>query len=95
MPNRSSARWTWSDAHFGYRVGHRLEDLSFDRRDSAAGMLKCQVIDPAFTWGDDRPPAIPWHDTVIHELHVKGFTQLHPEVPPTCAAPMPAWLPRR
>ncbi len=71
----------WSDTHFGYRVDHRLEDLSFDRRDSATGMLKCQVIDPAFTWGDDRPPAIPWHDTVIHELHVKGFTQLHPDVP--------------
>jgi glycogen operon protein len=72
----------WSDSHFGYRVDHRLEDLSFDRRDSATGMLKCQVIDPAFTWGDDRPPAVPWHDTVIHELHVKGFTQQHPEVPP-------------
>jgi isoamylase len=71
----------WSDTHFGYRLGHRLEDLSFDRRDSAAGMLKCEVIDSAFTWGDDRPPAIPWHDTVIHELHVKGFTQLNPEVP--------------
>jgi len=73
---------TWSDSHFGYRVDHRLQDLSFDRRDSATGMLKCQVIDPAFTWGDDRPPAIPWHDTVIHELHVKGFTQQHPDVPP-------------
>jgi len=72
----------WSDAHFGYRVGHRRQDISFDRRDSAVGMLKSQVIDPAFTWGDDRPPATPWHDTVIHELHVKGFTQLHPEVPP-------------
>jgi len=72
----------WSDTHFGYRLDNRLEDLSFDRRDSAAGMLKSQVIDSAFTWGDDRPPAIPWHDTVIHELHVKGFTQLHPEVPP-------------
>jgi len=75
-------RMAWSDAHFGYRVGHRREDLSFDRRDSAAGMPKCQVIDSAFTWGDDRPPAIPWHDTVIHELHVKGYTQQHPEVPP-------------
>ena len=71
----------WSDAHFGYRVGHRRSDLSFDRRDSATGMPKCQVIDPAFTWGNDRPPAVPWHDTVIHELHVKGFTQQHPEVP--------------
>src|SRR5262245_13796039 len=32
-------------------------------------------------WGDDRPPAIPWHDSLIYELHVKGFTQRHPDVP--------------
>jgi len=71
----------WSDALFGYRVGHRKEDLSFDRRDSAPGMPKCKVIDPAFTWADDRPPRTPWHQTIIYELHVKGFTQCHPEVP--------------
>jgi glycogen operon protein len=71
----------WSDAHFGYRVGHRAEDLSYDRRDSAPGMPKCRVIDPAFTWGDDRPPRVPWHDTIIYELHVRGFTLRHPEVP--------------
>ena len=72
----------WSDAHFGYRVGHRLADLSFDRRDGARGMLRCRVVDPAFTWSEDRPPRTPWHDTVIYELHVRGFTILHPEVPP-------------
>ncbi|MEW5709259.1 MAG: glycogen debranching protein GlgX [Pseudomonadota bacterium] len=72
----------WSDAHFGYRIGHEREDLSFDRRDSAPGMPKCQVVDTAFTWGDDRRPDIPWHETIIYELHVKGFTMLHPEVPP-------------
>jgi len=72
----------WSDAHFGYRVGHRLEDLSFDRRDSAPGMPKCRVIDPAFTWGEDRPPRVPWQDTVVYELHVRGLTMRHPGVPP-------------
>ena len=72
----------WSDANFGYRVGHPRADLSLDRRDSAAGMPKCRVIDPAFTWGDDRRPNVPWHDTVIYELHVKGFTMQHPDVPP-------------
>ncbi|MBI4194306.1 MAG: glycogen debranching protein GlgX [Betaproteobacteria bacterium] len=81
------ARWlvgsiNWSDAHFGYRVGHEREDLSFDRRDSGPGMPKCRVIDPAFTWSDDRSPDVPWHETVIYELHVKGFTMQHPEVPP-------------
>ena len=73
----------WSDAHFGYKIGHKNEDLSFDRRDSASGMPKNQVIDSAFTWGDDRPPRIPWHDTVIYELHVRGFTMRHPDVPAT------------
>jgi glycogen operon protein len=72
----------WSDAHFGYRMGHPKDDLSFDRHDSAPGMPKCRVIDPAFTWGDDRPPRVPFHDTVIYELHVRGFTMRHPDVPP-------------
>jgi isoamylase len=72
----------WSDALFGYRVGGAREDLTMDRRDDAPGMPKCRVIDTAFTWGDDRPPRAPWHDTIIYELHVKGFTQLHPDVPP-------------
>jgi len=71
----------WSDAHFGYRIGHRNEDLSFDRRDNAAGMPKCRVIDPAFSWGNDRSPQVPWHDMVIYEMHVRGFTMRHPDVP--------------
>jgi isoamylase len=72
----------WSDAHFGYRLGHPKADLSFDKRDSAAGTPKCRVVDPAFTWGDDRPPRVPWHDTVIYEAHVRGLTMRHPGVPP-------------
>ncbi len=42
--------------------------------------LRSQVIDHAFDWGDDRPPTIPWRDSVIYELHVKGMTKLHPAV---------------
>lgn len=42
---------------------------------------RCVVVDPAFDWGDDRPPATPWADTVIYELHVKGFTARHPDLP--------------
>ncbi len=72
----------WSDAHFGYRIGHGQEDLSFDRRDSADGMPKCRVVDTSFTWGGDQHPKVPWHKTVIYELHVKGFTHLHPDLPP-------------
>ena len=66
---------------FAYRLGDPEGDLSFDERDSAAFAPLAVVIDPAFTWGDDRPPRTPWHKTLIYELHVKGFTQLHPEVP--------------
>jgi glycogen operon protein len=46
-----------------------------------AGLGRCQVVDTAFSWGDDRAPRTPWQDTVIYELHVKGFTQRHPDVP--------------
>jgi isoamylase len=72
----------WSDAHYGYRVDHRAADLSFDRRNNAGGMPKCRVVDTAFTWVEDRRPQRPWHDTVIYELHLRGFTMRHPEVPP-------------
>lgn len=62
----------WDDAMFGYTIGHKDADLSFDDRDSAAFAPLASVIDPAFTWGDDRPPRIPWHKTIICELHVNG-----------------------
>ncbi len=68
----------WSDAAFGYRIGDAKADLSFDDRNSAAFAPLAMVIDPAFTWGDDRPPHTPWHRTVIYEIHVRGFTKLHP-----------------
>jgi isoamylase len=72
----------WHDSMFGYKVGHRNEDLSYDRRDSAPGMLKGVVVDSAFTWGADRAPRTPWHKTIIYEVHVKGFTTQNPKVPP-------------
>jgi isoamylase len=71
----------WSDALFGYTIGHSDSDLAPDARDSSNGIPKCVVIDAAFSWGDDRPPGTPWHRTVIYELHVKGFTARHPQVP--------------
>ena len=71
----------WSDELFGYEVGHLDADLSRDDRDSAGLMPKCVVIDQAFTWGDDRPPATPLNRTVIYECHVRGMTMRHPAVP--------------
>ena len=82
---------------YGYRVhgpqeperGHRFDPSKvlldpygkLIRGKVAAGLGRCQVVDTAFSWGNDRPPRTPWRDTVIYELHVKGFTQRHPEVP--------------
>ncbi len=72
----------WSDAQFGYTIGHKREDLSFDRRESAGGMPKCQVIDPAFSWGEDRHPHVPANERILYEMHVRGYTKRHPDVPP-------------
>ena len=71
----------WSDAHFGYTIGSDEEDLSFDTRDSAPFMPKCRVIDPAFTWGDDTAPRTSWDRTIVYELHTRGYTMKHPDVP--------------
>ena len=73
---------TWHDAVFGYTLGHRDRDLSFDTRDSAPYVPKARVIDPAFTWGRHRAPRVPWENTVIYEAHVRGYTMRHPGVPP-------------
>jgi len=71
----------WDDSVFGYTIGDPRDDLAFDTRDNGAFASLAAVIDPAFTWGDDRPPRTPWHKTVIYEMHVRGFTRLHPNVP--------------
>jgi glycogen operon protein len=65
----------WHDALYGYRIGSPKADLSFDRRDSAAYLPKAVVVDDRYDWGDDRPPRVPWSDTVIYEVHLKGFTK--------------------
>src|SRR5262249_28725665 len=78
-----AGRLRWSDALFGYKLGDPNGDLSCDKRDSAAFMPKCRVVDPAFTWGRERGAAVPWDRTIIYELHVRGFTMRHPAVPET------------
>ena len=72
----------WSDVHYAYRFGSGRADLSFDRRDNARYIPKCRVVEQAFTWGDDRRPRTNWSDTILYELHVRGFTMRHPSVPP-------------
>jgi isoamylase len=76
-----SGQIDWSDDLFGYTVGDPAEDLSFDTRDSASALPKSVVVDPSFTWQDDRSPRTPWNRTVIYETHVRGMTMQHPGVP--------------
>ena len=70
----------WGPAVYPYPLGGD-PDLC-DDQDSAASMPKSVVINPFFDWGTDHPPRTPWHETVLYEVQVKGFTKTHPEVPP-------------
>jgi len=71
----------WSDEMFGYVVGDKLEDLAQDFRDDAWGMPKAVVIDNAFDWKNDKRLGISLAQSIIYEVHVKGFTKLCPNVP--------------
>ena len=71
----------WGPELFGYVVGHEDADLSFDDRDSAHLMPKCVVVDSRFEWQQPEAPRVAWDRTVLYELHVRGFTMRHPDVP--------------
>jgi isoamylase len=71
----------WSSPIFPYRSGNGDADLSFDEEDDAKGMQKSVVVNPYFDWEQDRPLSIPLNESVIYELHVKGFTKCHPDIP--------------
>ncbi|MEX1313159.1 MAG: glycogen debranching protein GlgX [Desulfotignum sp.] len=70
----------WDEAVFPYLFDEGPGTRSDS--DSASFMPKCVVHQPHFDWSGDRRLQIPWHETVIYETHVKGFTARHPEVPP-------------
>ncbi|MHB1868514.1 MAG: glycogen debranching protein GlgX, partial [Nitrososphaerales archaeon] len=70
----------WNDAVFGYKIGDPAKDLSFSQDDSGPFVPKCVVVDTKYDWKDDRLLRIPWNETIIYEMHVKGFTQLCPDV---------------
>ena len=67
---------------FGYPWHQPEDDLAFSKSNSAPLMPKAVVIDPRFDWEGDELLRTPWHETVIYELHVRGFTRLHPDIPP-------------
>jgi isoamylase len=68
----------WNPAVFGYQLGK--DDLAIDTRNSAPYVPKSVVTNPFFDWANDRPPRVPFHESVIYELHVKGFTTRHPDI---------------
>ena len=71
----------WGDELFGYHLGDESADLSFDDRDSAPFAPLGAVVDSAFDWNGEKRPSYPAHETLIYEAHVRGMTQLHPDVP--------------
>ncbi|GAB4207509.1 MAG: glycogen debranching protein GlgX [Sandaracinaceae bacterium] len=68
----------WDPSVYGYAGD---PDGAPDTRDSAPHVPRSLVINPYFDWGNDRAPRVPWQDTIIYEVHVKGFTKLHPKIP--------------
>lgn len=71
----------WNEALYGYRFGAEEEDLSFNEADSAPFVPKCVVIEDTFDWNGDQRLDIPQHETIIYEMHVKGFSKLAPDIP--------------
>ncbi|RLB47423.1 MAG: glycogen debranching enzyme GlgX [Deltaproteobacteria bacterium] len=69
----------WNPAVYGHALGD--PDGPANRDDSAPYVPRSVVINPYFDWGHDRAPRTPWHDTIIYELHIKGFTHTHPQIP--------------
>jgi isoamylase len=69
----------WGQPVFGYDFGDPDGPANAD--DSAGSVPRCVVASPYFEWGEDRHPRIPMHQTVIYEVHTKGLTKLHPDVP--------------
>ncbi|PSP19565.1 MAG: glycogen debranching enzyme GlgX [Cyanobacteria bacterium QS_8_64_29] len=67
---------------FDYRGSDPVQEGARCEADSAARVPKSVVVDGTFDWEGDRQLEIPWSETILYELHIKGFTQQHPEVPP-------------
>src|SRR5687768_2340105 len=76
-----AGRVDYSKWPFAYMADQPGEDWVLDDENDAAGVPKGVVVDTSFDWKGDKPPAIPWHRTVIYEAHVKGLTRLHPKIP--------------
>jgi glycogen operon protein len=76
-----AGRVNWEEPIFPYMFGPGEADLVIDDRDNGSGMPKSVVVNPYFDWEQDRAPRTPLSDSVIYEVHVKGFSKLNEEVP--------------
>ena len=76
-----SGKVDWNAPVFGYQLGDLAADLSRDEQDSSWGMPKSVVTAHHFAWENDRQPLIPMDESIVYEVHVKGFTANHPEIP--------------
>jgi glycogen operon protein len=71
----------WRQPIFPYKLNSPKEDLELDDRDSGSGMPKSVLVNPYFDWEQDRLPKTPLVDSIVYELHVKGFSKLNQELP--------------
>jgi isoamylase len=69
---------SWHESHFSYRFD---DPGAFNADDNSAQAMKAVVVNPFFDWREDRRPRVSYSDSVIYEVHVKGFTRAHPDVP--------------
>ncbi|MBE0479797.1 MAG: glycogen debranching protein GlgX [Dehalococcoidia bacterium] len=70
----------WNGPVFGYQLGHPDADLTFNEEDDALSIPRCVVVNPYFDWEQDRPPRIPWNESIVYEAHIKGATIRHPDL---------------
>ncbi len=71
----------WHDSLFGYDLSNPQESFSFDEQDSAPYIPKSVVVDSSFDWEGDRAPKVAYHNSIIYEAHVRGFTMLNNAIP--------------
>ncbi len=71
----------WNLSVYAYDLEDPDDDLAISETPNDASVPKAIVIDPSFDWGDDEPLHTSWYETVIYEVHVKGFTYQHPDIP--------------
>ncbi|MFL5369704.1 MAG: glycogen debranching protein GlgX, partial [Myxococcales bacterium] len=69
----------WNEALYAYVAGD--PDGAKSDADSGPFAPRSIVTNPYFDWHDDKTPRHAWNDTIVYEVHVKGFTQTHPDIP--------------